>query len=537
MMRAQEMAALEMEVLVARAARQGRLVLSEVLDTYRCLAPAHHAQLSNDRRIDLPALVGALTWLPPQFLGTREVWLVPDLALFTHSPVDGGALPAGVLDGGTLLLEAVHGQSSIVELAAHLCALTLEHRKARALHAALDLAVTPELAAAAQLAFAWGVDEAALDAADTATAGALLRFLLRDEELAQVQVHAALSREQLDVRGADMGARLLATLAEMGLAGRPLHLWIGSPMVTDLLSPYARELRQVLVDWARENPAALGDDLTPLPVDVSEDQLYAVAADFLRTDGALMTERLAADRTVGILHYVIDQVPFEAIDLGRIEQRVADARLAPFDVEGGAPVLLRLTPDPKDPDAATLRVLLTALGPQVRSVTLALDGRVPGRRAGSMVLPTHVRRFEGGERLSLRGVVRMNVEALQAHTDATVASGELLSVQCPRLLPQSVEGVAAAAIESGGAGYLAAVLEALDAHGLGEDTAIECVVVASARAGTERPHVATLAAHAAFSLARLHELLPAPRPAVPERRPRDAGRGRATGARGVRIRA
>lgn len=535
MTRAQELAAQELEVLVARAARRGSLDPMDLVDTYRAVSPARHALLNDARRVDLNALVDALAWLSPRLFEASDVLLVADLARFGHAPVAGGALPAGVLEDGTLLLEMSLGLTSVVELGAHLCTLHLEREKAEMLRAEAALGSELGTSSAAHLAFAWGVDETALDQAELLSNGALLRHLLRTDELPRLRIHPEVAISALEQRGQDLGARIVGTLAEMGLADRPLHIWVGSPMVTDLVSPYVRELRQVLLDWAAEHSQELGRDLVPLPEDVSEDQLYAIAADFLRSDPRLVTERVAADRSVGIMHYAVDGVPFDIVDMGRIETQVADARLSPFDADGSAPVIVRLTPDGKDPSCATLRIVLASLGPQVHSVTLALDGRLGGERPGTLLLPTHVRRVEGGAVSSLRGLVRLGFEVLQPLTDAPMIAGELLSVGCPRLLPRDNDGAMPHALESGGAKYLTAALDALDARQLADDALVECVVVASSPAGSERPTVATLAGHAAFALARLQQLLPAPAPPTRERRQREGSRS--GGGRGVRIRA
>ena len=125
--------ALELEALVGRCARLGRLDPYELLETYVELAPSGHGRLDEPRVLDLAALTAALAGLPAELVTAPRVLVVPRLAAFGHRPVPAGSGSAGVLADGTLLLEARFGLLSLVSIAGSLCAIAHELDKARTL--------------------------------------------------------------------------------------------------------------------------------------------------------------------------------------------------------------------------------------------------------------------------------------------------------------------------------------------------------------------------------------------------------------------
>src|SRR5690606_37662773 len=104
------------------------------------------------------------------------------------------------------------------------------------------------------LAFTLGVDELALARTDEATEGALLTVLSNGWEIPEISLHAELDLAAQGRRAERRQSRVVSALAEMGLVGRPLHVWLGSPAITDCLSPYTRELREPMLAWAETNP-------------------------------------------------------------------------------------------------------------------------------------------------------------------------------------------------------------------------------------------------------------------------------------------
>jgi hypothetical protein len=560
----------ELETLVARAARRGRIDIEELLAPYRRLRPGNHPHLADERRVDLDAMVSSLAALPPGFLDASELLVVPRLEPYDHEPLDSGMLPAGLLADGTLLIEASFSHVSLVNLAAPLCALAHEVEKAQSLlagagliaassepaapgdtevdgpsHLFGDAAPEPgaapdlELAVAeptevngdaqvaatlARIAFALGVDQTALEAADDSTDGRLLRLLLRQAELPAFWVHADLAPDATARRVVDHHGHILNRLAEMGLMDRPAHLWLGGGVISECLSPYVRDLRQVLVTWARENPGLCGDDIT-LQEPAGEDLLYALAHDFLLTDPHLERERETADRTVGIQRYPDATVPFEIIDLGRLEPGACDARLPPWPpLAAPAPILLRVTPDLEDTEGSGVSALLHALAPQLKSVTLVLEGTAVAGGPGTIVLPQIAVRWAGEHKVFIPNTAPLAADSFLGFADAAVQEGALLSVSAAALLsPEHVSALArsygVAAIEVGAAGLVNAVADARWRGELPAAVDLRWALVSTVAASTGRPDLPSLSGYAAVAVAALRQMLIPPR-ADPEPPPR-----------------
>jgi hypothetical protein len=556
----------ELETLVARAASRGRIDVEELLSSYRQLRPGNHPELANERRVDLDAMVSSLATLPPGFLDASEVLVVPRLKPYEHEPVDSDMLPAGLLADGTLLIEASFSHVSLVNLAAPLCALAHEIEKAQSLltgagliaapsepdppihaeaqgpsHLAAEAEMEPgaapdlELAAAlpagadgdaqvtsalARIAFALGVDQTALEAADDRTEGGLLRLLVRQAVLPGVRLHADLAPAAVARRAVDRHRHILNTLAEMGLMGRPAHLWLGGGVISECVSPYVRDLRQVLVTWARQNPGLCGNDIT-LHEPAGEDLLYALAHDFLLTDPHLASERETADRTVGIQRYPDATLPFEIIDLGRLEPDASDARLPCWPpLAAPAPVLLRVTPDLEDTEGSGVSALLCALAPQLESVTLVLEGTALAGSPGSILLPQIAVRWAGEHKLFIPSTTPLAADSFLGFADADVREGALLSVSSAALLSPDHVGTLAraygvAAIEVGAAGLINAVADARWRGELPETVDIHWALVSTVAASTGRPDLPSLSGYAAVAVAALRQML-APARADPE---------------------
>ncbi len=601
--------ATELEALVMRAARQGRLDPYELLDTYQQMAPSSHAELGNSRKLDVGAVVTALTSLPTQFVFAPRVLVVPRLAAFSHQPVASGNALAGALEDGTLLIEARLGHASLMALVSAVCALAHELDKARLLapppdeafaalksdddaeeevlvqigasrRAAPSAADTADsdgfeataaggdeeqagelderhspnaappqqdgedtLAPAltlAQLAFALGVDESTLRSANTQTAGALLHMLEPLWELPEIALHADLDAAPTALRVTKRSHQVLNALAEMGLLGRPLHLWLGSPIFTDCLSPYTRELRQVLVEWARGHADALGGDVD-LDGTLAEDSFYALAYDFLASDERLFEERKEADRSVGIMHYEADDQPFELIDLGRVEPGACDARLTPWEALREAPILVRLAVDAEAADGESLAALLTQTAQWIASVTVQLDGSAIVAPPGTVILPDVLIRWAGEQKVAVPGSQQVSNGDFAGLAQQVEVGGSILSVCHAGLLSaanvgQLVRSYNVHAVEVGGGGSIVALADAVWSGQLGPEVELAWATVAAHYLPSGRPGLASLGGQAAVAISRLRRILAALAPPPPPRARRERPKGPSSG-RTVRIKA
>lgn len=582
--------ALELEALVARCARQGRLDPYELLETYVELEPSCHGRLAEPRVIDLDALTTALGSLPAELVTAPRVLVVPRLAAFGHRPVSSASGAAGVLADGTLLLEARFGLLSLVGITGALCAIAHELDKARTLsppdEADLfgadeelvqiaggrrrrgrdvehdDESDEPDTGregddpddegaeprpvdglsssdTVARLAFTLGLDELRLRAADASLGGRLLTVLAPAWELPPVAVHAELDtracRRRVEVRA----ERVAASLAEMGLATRRLHLWVGSTAITSCLSPYSRELRDALLAWAAAHPDQLGADLD-LAQPASEDTLYALAADFIASDPRLSVERDAADRTVGIQRLEADGLPFELVDLGRVDPRLCDARLGAFGPPADAPVLVRQSSDLEDGSGAGLAALLRLLAAQVASVTVLLEGTALEQPPGTVLLPAAAMRWAGESLVFLPGARAPNAGDFGGLAPGVVPGGVVLSAAHTSLLSTShlaelARTHALCAVDVGGAATLGAVAEVVAAGALAPSCALHFGLVATELVGSGRPSIASTTGLTAYAITTLREILGggSTRPdATPPR-----GRPRPSSGRTVRLKA
>ena len=644
--------ALELEALVARCARVGRLDPYELLETYVELEPSGHERLAEPRVIDLDALRSALSSLPAELVTAPRVLVVPRLSAFGHRPVPSAAGAAGVLADGTLLLEARFGLLSLVGIAAALCAIAHELDKARTLNppdeeevcsaptsrscrigggrraaAAPDTAgasrahasghelepdasdrhhlddaeldddpdeaepddvsddeaapdddvaphdeaerapgdnledsdstpvdvdvnddeddASPRAAGAlhdattASLAFTLGLDERRLLDANAALSGRLLTVLAPSWELPPVAVHAELETRACRRRVEARAERVAARLAELGLATRRLHLWVGSGVVVSCLSPYTRDLRDVLLGWAGAHPDIVGPDID-LAAAPGEDTLYALAADFLATDPRLAVERDAADRTVGIQRLDADGLPFELVDLGRVDPRMWDARLGSVSVPPDAPVLVRVSTDLEDGTGAGLASLLRVLGEHIASVTVLLEGTALEHLPGTVLLPAAAMRWAGESLVSLPGARALEPSELAGLAGTVVQGGVVLSAAHTSLLStkhlaELARAYALRAVDVGGAATLSAVAEVAATGAIAPACALRWALVATELISRGRPSVASTSGLAAYAIATLRELLAdganRPAPAPPRDRPRPSS------GRTVRIKA
>lgn len=527
----------ELEVLVQRGMRLGALDLDELVQTYAALAPSSHVFVADPRRIDLAALVGAFGRLPPHVTGAPRLRLVHRLDGFAK-----GARHHALSDG-TILLEARDGLFDIVATVASLCVLLHERSKAHALFRAYgDVPDDPD-AVVEHMALALGVDSESLLAASDATGGVLMAWLTSNGPLPALGVHPDLSATATTGRATALAARIVSAFAETGLAGRPVHLWLGPAWFTDCLSPYVRELRPALVHWASSQPAELGADaaraLTGL---VGEDALYAIAHDLLRARPQLASERDAADRTVGIYR----GEGFEVIDLSRVELGTCDPRVSTLTGAYDGSVVVRVAAPREDTSGVFVRELVSGLQGLAR-ITVVLEGMALGGAAGSLVMPELVLHWAGEEIIGLKTRDAWDEDALHSFADARVARGSVMSAPAASLLSASHVEVLArrfklAGIEIGQIGVLRALAELGWSDHL--QLPIALALVGTEHVDTERPSIPSIAGVNALAIASLgegkapsfsppaYDPITAP-PSAPPKRPSSPPRP----GRGIRIKA
>jgi hypothetical protein len=343
----------------------------------------------------------------------------------------------------------------------------------------------------------------------------VLVLLLSDHPLPEVLVHADLDPVAAGQQAERHAQRLLEMLAENGLIERPIHLWIGNDVLTDCLSPYARELRDVLLSWAARNADVVGPEVAALLDNPGEDLSYAVMHDFLRAREGLLDERERADRTVGILRSTDRGLPFELVDLGRIDPALCDARLPTWHVGTPAPVLVRLGTDSEESDATALRAVLDALGGQLASVTLLLEGTLLGGRPGGILLPHLMVRWAGEEKLSIPAQAALDPDELASLADVQVTAGAVLSVSsaallCPTHVADLTQTYRVGAVEVGGAGLVSALADARWKGILQPEVPIAWAVAGVERSASGRPTVPTVAACSALAVATLRRIVGQP---------------------------
>lgn len=550
-------------VLVRRAAKRGELDVGALIDSYMALAPAGHPHLDEPRKIALATLVDAIQSLPRGFLDHQDVRLVPDLSRYDLRRIPSQGPAAGVLEDGTLLIEARNGMSSLLSFSATVCALAVEWSKIRTLlahwsdpeetpeedpeaslhenydddHApnpneaveddtehgsapAIPASVGDEAAAIfddeiadfaspveiGTLAFELGIDERDFLDASSKTHGTFHELIERELRLPSLRMHADLSPRIAAKRGSARARYVHDQLVEAGFGERPVHLWIGDSVVTDCLSPYPRDLREPLLHWASTGPEQLGNDLRVDDDLVDEATLYALMRDFLTVDALLHDERAAAEGSVGIERCGRGSGALEMIDLDRIDPTAIDARLVEWHSASGA-VLLRI-PRPVDDGAEEqIRAMLDAFGSQLESITLTLEGSfIQHHGVDTVLLPRLLLGWEGEEKITspLPGALRaeefMGLASTSPQTVLSVPTASLLNAR-------HIEALSAAygvgAIEKGGAGILGAIRDAAWRGALLPTCSVSWTLTAAGRRVGTRTDLATLRSLSGIAIALL----------------------------------
>ena len=189
-------------------------------------------------------------------------------------------------------------------------------------------------------------------------------------------------------RSRQFGHHIAESVAELGLAALPIHLWLGPQIVTELLSPYVRDLRPTLIAWGRESGELLEGNVT-------DDSIYDLAQTFRQSDSALVKEHREADRSVGIHRYHRLGLEYEITHLDRLDHAACDQRMvAPLQDANGSIVLrVDLPPDDGIVDVAT--VLVQMLGRTIRSITQLEIITTEQHAHRDVFAPTEIRDAQG----------------------------------------------------------------------------------------------------------------------------------------------
>lgn len=223
-----------------------------------------------------------------------------------------------------------------------------------------------------------------------ADASAGLQALAEPDFNPTLWVHPDLSQDACHSRGRQQGRALLGLLAEMGLASRPWHLWVGPRAPVALLSPYVRDLGDALARWGAALPNVGAPEDHPAA-------RYAIADAFVASHVDLAQERAEADRTVGIISARVHKLEAHIVDLGRCLPDLWDPRLPPRnvwqprpDAPHPAPLLVHIPYTAPGLDERTLSALLARLsqsvGATLQSLTVCLPGHLADARAPQLTL-------------------------------------------------------------------------------------------------------------------------------------------------------
>jgi hypothetical protein len=215
-----------------------------------------------------------------------------------------------------------------------------------------------------------GISLVAWQQADAAADGQL-EALLQHRMAPELIVHPSVEPPHTAHLAHRTAQRILTAIAESGLGNRAVHLWVGSSIVTDVLSPYPRDLGPQLLAWADATcgPDAAGD-------------VYAAMAAFLGADARLLDEQHRAEQTLGLQRLQRDGVAFDVIDMARLDATLCDPELVHLQqAPHRAPIVLRLSAPRARTLATVVERLIDLCNTQLASVTVVTEGIWPSAAA------------------------------------------------------------------------------------------------------------------------------------------------------------
>lgn len=415
------------EHFIRMTLRRGYLDLEAALEHYRRLRPDAHPHLHHPQVVDVQALRQALAALPPGFVEAPEVLVVKRLDDFAPQEIlQGGDFRAGVLSDGTLILACPRPEEDVAHLVALLCLIDTAQEKALGLIPAQLLQSEadpsgdgPSDADIAHLSTAWGTTPQALFDGAQATNGLLLRWLLGRSEIPPVRLHPNLDASLHHEDERRLAQSVVGAIAEMGLIHRPAILWFGAQSPMDCLSPYTRDNRDVLLQWAKEQ------GLVPQPAD--ENSVYAIARELLDAHPDAAAEKTEVERRLGINHINLAG-GFDIIDLGRIVPDAIDTRAQPWQCAEPKPVLLRFPLNIENHGEVFLSTLLTQLAGQLRDIVVAAP-ICAAQSPKTLVFPKLLVGLEPFARFSLptqNNLLARAEDTLRSYYDGTVQEAPVL---------------------------------------------------------------------------------------------------------------
>jgi hypothetical protein len=481
----------EFVAAVHKASRGGQLKIETLLTSYLGLAPSFHTHLAHSRKVDVKAIVGALLAMPECVAQVSQVLLVPDLNAYPHLRPDlNSQIKAGRLDESCVLLEVKPDEGALIDLACQLCLLQFEMTKSRELlKLSLNTQEEPELAedpskrepsgtldaeqeeheqeeheqkdedhdadsesvlskddndsaesVLMRLAFDWGTDVNSLAEAQSLSEGVFLDLFVGKQVLPEVFIHPDLSFDTMLGTRRGCADRIVEKLAEMGFLRRPIHVWVGDRGIIDCLSPYTRDLRDTLITWATNTPQNLDENtlahLQNTGPQITEDLLYAISNAFIGDDTRLVDERRAAERQVGIIHFQVDDLCFEAVDLGRIDPNHCDARLHHWHIEHDAPILLRLPSLSEGNHPHLMDRLFELIGAGLHSITMLFDEGESLSTTPGIKLPKLWIAWEGEEKYPLPVLSSFDLECLSTYQSYPAQSGNVWALPTAKVFQQ-----------------------------------------------------------------------------------------------------
>ena len=168
---------------------------------------------------------------------------------------------------------------------------------------------------------------------------------------------------------------LLAALAEVDADHKPLAVWVAPLWVADIVSPYTREVRPLLTNWAlqREDLGALAEKLT----EGDEDAAYLCAELFVSAHAEVRAEKEGAEASAGVvtLHDAQGRAFGKVIDAARLDAANVDRRLGDLArLTPPAPIVMILASGDADVAYALKRLLCEVSAP-FSSVTICAPAR------------------------------------------------------------------------------------------------------------------------------------------------------------------
>lgn len=241
----------------------------------------------------------------------------------------------------------------------------------------------------------------------------------------EIRLDPSLAPETNTARFTQWGSIAAMRLAEVGLLSRPMHLWIGPPQMIDCLSPYARDLRGLLSEWARRH---LEETQT-----ADDDTLYRWMHAFVSSDTRLLAEKSSAEASVGIRHWHND---FSSIDCARIDWRACDERIGVVNAPANPPVIVCMQAPMDDEQGESLGAFLATAGEQVRSITVVGEALSAEVAPGALYLPQLMVDYTGEELCSLPNNEHMQNTVASLANSVQISTQNILFATCSELLTE-----------------------------------------------------------------------------------------------------